>query len=73
MMAEGQYLVGLPVGVSIDADGEVTLTVYAEDLVEALGEDDATEEHRDAASSYLTRVGTAITAYVPVTATTPKD
>jgi hypothetical protein len=53
MMAEGQYLVGLPVGVSIDADGQVTLEVYAEDLVEAIAEDGATAEHRDVVSAFL--------------------
>lgn len=65
VMAEGQYLVGLPVGVHIAEDGTVTLTVYAEDLVSAIAEDDATEEHRDAASRFL-NAGTALTVGAPV-------
>lgn len=64
MMAEGQYLVGLPVGVAIDTDGTVTLTLYAEDLGVALREDDATDDHVTAAEAILAH-GTALTVTIP--------
>lgn len=61
-MDEGQYLVGLPVGVAIGADGSVELTVYAEDLTSALRKDeDAPAEHVEAASRFLD-AGTALSA-----------
>lgn len=51
-MAEpGLYLAGLPVGVSFDGHGNVTLSVYAEDLGVALSEDGALPEHIDLAET----------------------
>ncbi len=38
------YLVGLPVAVSINLDGSVTLTVYTEEVGKGMREDDATVE-----------------------------
>lgn len=69
-MNEGEYLVGLPVGVAIDADGRVTLTVYAEDLGVALSEDDATPEHIAAAEALLAN-GTALNVVTTVLAEEP--
>lgn len=68
MMAEGQYLTGLPVGIRIGEDGAVTFTIYAEDYAEALDEDGATPDHVAAVAAALT-AGTAI----DVTLTAPEE
>lgn len=57
---EGQFLVGMPVGISISANGVVTAAVYLEDLSKALGEDDATDEQRDAAVAAWKRGAIAV-------------
>lgn len=43
------YLVGLPVSINVHDDGTVTLTVHAEDIVEAVADDDNPEEGSDLA------------------------
>jgi hypothetical protein len=47
------YLVGLPVLCRIDEDGRMSLTVYAEDLVEAIAEDGASDDDRALAERFL--------------------
>lgn len=60
----GSYLTGLPVGVEVLDNGELRLTVYAEDLVEAIAEAGAPADHRLRAAEFLA-LGTALTATHP--------
>ena len=56
----GSYLVGLPVGVQVHADGSVSVVVYAEDLPSALArEEDAPADHVAAVEALL-GAGTAL-------------
>lgn len=52
---EGTFLVGLPVVVTIDADGTVTLAVCPEDADTAIADEDATD-------AQVAAVGAALTA-----------
>jgi len=55
------HLTGLPVGVEVLGNGDLRVTVYAEDLVEAVDEDGATADTRLRAAEFLAR-GTALVA-----------
>lgn len=61
------YLTGMPVAITVHDDGTVTLTVYAEDIVEAVSDSD--DDDIEDAPDEATRLTDAATAGAALTAT----